>query len=130
MTTADILARADLATVIAAITSKDPNLIHMSNGDPATPGEQAAVMSSTKADWEAATRIIDERIALHRRREDGATRAADVLQRYARRDGEPSGDIVPRMTPADRAAYFAAVKDAFAPEFDDREDDIKDAFDG
>ena len=53
-----VMARTDLATVVAAINAGDESLIRMSNGAEPTDVELQLIMQAGPADYEAASRMV------------------------------------------------------------------------
>lgn len=56
-----VLARTDLATVVAAIGAQDMSLIRMSDGAEPNTVELQLIMGARSADFEAAVRMVRQR---------------------------------------------------------------------
>lgn len=98
-----VLCALNMSTLVEAFEKHDLELLRMTNGKPPTESELAAIMAATTADFEGARAEMRERAY---RAEIGAFAAARLealTATYNPGDGETMGEILPRMSEADRA---------------------------
>lgn len=85
--------------------TKDAEVVRRWDGTPATADELAALAAATVDDYRAVAEL--HRLALEQSEYEltRKLRIAELTQKYATHGGDTLGNIVPRMTPADRAEW-------------------------
>lgn len=101
-----VLARTDLATVVAAINAGDMSLIRLSNGAEPTDAELQLIMQAGPADYGAASRMVALAVQAGH---DAAVATEEVLALLRKYNGgDPKltvTDVWGQMTPEDRKAF-------------------------
>ena len=110
LTVAELLCTADPNTIMEYFRRGGDTLILHTDGSPFTDFERALVKKATRSDFAAAKDVLDARAqnALEWARAiDGM---AGLVEKYATVPKQTAGEVLPLMSPEDRAEFLALAR--------------------
>lgn len=106
----NVLVELDPASIGDAMDHGDLALLRYVSGNPITPGDAVLVGKAGRAELAAADSMRRHEIEIAEQRLDVVRRSRELLSKYGMSTNEVIGDVLPRMTPEDRAIMVDAAE--------------------
>lgn len=110
-----VLFDVDLGTLLTAMTTADKDQIRMRDGRQPNERQLAVIMNATSEDLEATRSLHQRAVESARDAADATQRMSDLLDKYADGSTWTTQQILPLMSPEERAEFIDLSSALFIP---------------